>query len=162
MLAWAVIPAIAALMMVAVVAQSGTTVRVLLGRGVAGTFTAEQQFCSQSRNGTSCQWRGRFDGDDGMRRRPVHLEGGPRGWQPGTTARAIWLPDRPASVFHPGDPRPILLILGLIVTAAAVLWTWVVAARCRILGGPTPGWIDHVHGFCGWPPTTRSMSGDAR
>ena len=152
--AWAVIPAVAVALMVAVLAESGVTLRVILGRGVPGIFTAEQQHCSHSRNGASCEWRGRFDGDDGVVRQPVHLDGDPRGWRPGSTGKAIWLPDRPDSVFHAGDPRPMLLVLGLSVTAAGVLAIWVVAVTCRLLGRPCPGWVARVHRFCGWPPTT--------
>jgi hypothetical protein len=152
--AWVVIPAVAVLMLVAVLPESSVTLQVLLGRGEVGIFTAEQQLCTHNRNGTHCEWRGRFDGNDGITRPDVYLEGDPPGWQPGTTAKVIWLHDRPASVFHPGDPRPMLLVLGLSVTAAAALLTWAIAALCRVSGRPTPGWIDRVHGFCGWPPTT--------
>jgi hypothetical protein len=149
-----VIPAIAVMMLAAVVPDLAVTLRVALGRGDAGIFTAEQRLCSHNRNGTSCEWRGRLDGDDGIARQPVYLEGDPRGWQPGTTERVIWLPDRPKSVFHPGDPRPALLVLGLSLTAATALAMWAVAGICRVQGRPTPGWINRLRSFCGWPPTT--------
>jgi hypothetical protein len=142
------------MLLVAVLPELGVTVRVTLGRGEPGIFTAEQRTCTHSRNGTSCEWRGRFAGNDGSAQQPVYLEGDPRGWQPGTTAEVIWMPDRPTSVFHPGDPRSMLLVLGLSVTAAAALVTWAAAALYRVQGRSTPRWVNRVHGFCGWPPTT--------
>jgi hypothetical protein len=98
------------MLLVAVLPESVVTVPILLGRGEPGTFTAEQETCHRNRYGRACQWRGRFDGDDGIARRPVYLEGDPSGWHPGTTARLIWLPHRPGSVFYPGDLRPLLLV----------------------------------------------------
>ncbi len=150
---WFVIPAIAALLLVAVLPQLGVTIRVALSDGESGTFTAVQRSCvSHGRNGQQCQWRGRFVADTGMSREPVYLEGDPRGWQPGTTVRATWLPDQPSTVYRHADPRPLLLVVGLSLVAAAALLAWAVAALYRLTGRRTPSWVAGVHAACGWPP----------
>jgi hypothetical protein len=150
---WLVIPAIAALLLVAVLPQLAVTVRVALSEGESGTFTAVQRSCvSHGRSGQQCQWRGQFVADTGMTREPAYLEGDPRGWQPGTTVRATWLPDQPSTVYRHADPRPLLLVLGLSLVAATALLAWAVAALCRLTGRRTPSWVGNVHAVCGWPP----------
>lgn len=154
--AWAVIPAVAALLLVAVAPDLGFTARIAIARGELGDFTAQQQICTHSRNGTKCSWSGRFVDAHGADRYPVYLEGNPRGWQPGTTASVIWLADRPTAVFRVHDPRPLLLVAGLTAVAVALLLMWGIAAGCRVTGRRTPRWLNRVHRFCGWPPVTPS------
>lgn len=161
---WLIIPAVAVEMLVVMVPQAGLTLRVALGRGEAGVFTADYEACSQNRNGSSCEWSGRFDGDDGTAQHPVFLEGDPHGWHSGTTARMIWLSDQPDAVFFPRDPRPVLLVLGLSAVAVAALVMWAVAVLCRVLGRPTPGWINRLNGSYASPPRTlegRARNGDS-
>lgn len=149
---WAVIPAIAVLMLVAVTPELGNTIRIAAGQGESGVFTAAEKSCTHGRSGTRCEWRGRFDGDDGSVRQPVYLEGDPRGWQSGTTAQVVWLDSRPSGVSLPHDPRPLLLVAGLSLLAAAVLTTWAVAAVCRVSQRRPPSWIARLHRWLGWPP----------